>query len=419
MIGGNSGEGTLSKAYNEGTITGSGNGTGGVLGGNEGIVEIVYNIGNVSGNLMSGGIVGENGSTEEGKGVVRNAYNTGSVTGQRGNNGGIVGLLAQSSKNYTISGNGHNKGLIENVYNTGQAISLNNTTENGGIAGHIKKGGKVVNAYNAGNINAIGNNEKGTTANVQDISTNDLLKTSTFSSFSLTKDGTDSSAVWRIYEGRTAPMLTAFMTPLVLADTTLLYDGQPHSIASLLNVDLSKIFGGTLPSYTKAGTYSYGGLLSLYSNQSGYNIIAKNDTATLTIEPIPVQTEPTVAEPTVAETPVAELTQQLAAIGATMTQLEDAVAVSSAPVTALSVENNGDETDTAAATATTSGDRKAAEGTVPAVPETGSRPMTWTANGLLTIKSGGVKEPKSMQGEDVAQQQEKKAASDEEQEAAD
>ena len=327
MIGGNSGEGTLSKAYNEGTITGSGNGTGGVLGGNEGIVEIVYNIGNVSGNLMSGGIVGENGSTEEGKGVVRNAYNTGSVTGQRGNNGGIVGLLAQSSKNYTISGNGHNKGLIENVYNTGQAISLNNTTENGGIAGHIKKGGKVVNAYNAGNINAIGNNEKGTTANVQDISTNDLLKTSTFSSFSLTKDGTDSSAVWRIYEGRTAPMLTAFMTPLVLADTTLLYDGQPHSIASLLNVDLSKIFGGTLPSYTKAGTYSYGGLLSLYSNQSGYNIIAKNDTATLTIEPIPVQTEPTVAEPTVAETPVAELTQQLAAIGATMTQLEDAVAV--------------------------------------------------------------------------------------------
>ena len=42
----------------------------------------------------------------------------------------------------------------------------------------------------------------------------DMKKAATFASWgdAITADGSDTSAVWRIYEGNTMPLLTAFMT---------------------------------------------------------------------------------------------------------------------------------------------------------------------------------------------------------------
>ena len=115
-----------------------------------------------------------------------------------------------------------------------------------------------------------------------------MKQATTFADFSIDKDGSDSSAVWRIYEGKTMPLLTAFLTPLTLADTTATYDKQAHSITSLAGVDSTKILGGEIASHSNAGTYAYNGLKGLYSDQQGYNIKAAGDSATLTINKAPL-----------------------------------------------------------------------------------------------------------------------------------
>lgn len=407
----NGDDGILSSAYNKGTVTASSERAGGIVGANTGIVENVYNTGTVNGKMTNGGIVGENRGIANGKAVIRYAYNTGTVTGTQ-NIGGIFGLIVDN--------------------------------------------GKIANAYDASNMEASGTITSGTVDNVEKISQDDLLKASTFSGFSLTADGTDSSAVWRIYEGRTAPLLTAFMTPLRLADTTLIYDGQAHSVANLANVDRSKIHGN-LPFYTQLGTYKYTGLQSLYSDQFGYNIIAPSDTATLTIEkgaevieqsvpapsnpgsssssssssgsgsgststPAPIPTPTPTPALTPIPVPVKEITPTAPVTTAAPAWAEPSTSTS-IPATAQAVERQLEargvdagqleaatnsvypnvQSSTAAATLSAENRAEGARSAnAPMAPARADLNLSWGADGLLTLENKGVNAPVSMQAETLA-----------------
>lgn len=394
-------DGTITNAYNTGNITSTlntdGNASvGGIVGHTAGNVANAFNSGNVTGPTDgadsprggTGGIAGTLGTDLQARGKITNAYNTGTVHG-KDYVGGIIG------NNWTASGG---YVAIENVYNTGE-ISSTLLNHGAGIDGswHFAERGKSQNAFFS-NGAANGGGTQVTDAAMK--------KAATFTGFDMDTDGTRPNAVWRIYEGKTTPLLTAFMTPLRLADTTLIYDGQSHSVANLANVDTGKIYGGSLPFYTNIGTYKYTGLQSLYSDQFGYNIIAPGDTATLTIKESPAVAAPqqsgAEAQHSGAEAQLADITEQLEKIGADLAQLEAAVSVASAPA---SSEPLTDSLDTAATTATTSGDKNEGKETGTAVPAAAPGEVTWTGQGVLTVRNGGVKEPESMQGEDVAKQQ--------------
>ena len=146
-------QGTLTNAYNIGSISISNpagpygiGGAGGVVGANEGIVTNVYNEGTVSGSNINGGVVGLNGSNTNGYGVLRNAYNTGTVSGTGANTGGIVGLLVENNSDATANGRVYTTGSVENVYNTGGVTSTNSENSLGAIVGQ-QKGGTISGAY--------------------------------------------------------------------------------------------------------------------------------------------------------------------------------------------------------------------------------------------------------------------------------
>ena len=151
---------------NGGTVTGcifSGSGSvsvtgsyyvGGVVGknsGSNGSVEKCHNTGSVSGSREDvGGVVGDN------EGTVENCYNTGAVSGLDSGIGNRVGGVV-----------GDNGGNVENCYNTGTVNVSGNSSAVGGVVGR-NQGGSVQNCYNTGNVSGsisggvVGYNDSGT-----------------------------------------------------------------------------------------------------------------------------------------------------------------------------------------------------------------------------------------------------------------
>ena len=115
VVGYNSGP--VKNCYNTGTVTGpdsgTGNWVGGVVGLNSGIVENCYNTGSVSGNSYVGGVVGDNSSIVEGNSSnVENCYNIGEVSGSLRPVGGVVGNNDGSVTGcYFLQQNGVNENL--------------------------------------------------------------------------------------------------------------------------------------------------------------------------------------------------------------------------------------------------------------------------------------------------------------------
>ena len=117
-----SGSGKVQNLTVDGTVSGSGNRVGGVVGYNSGSVINCTNTGSVSGSEYVGGVVGYN------RGTVENCYNTGNVSGV-GPVGGVVGS---------------NSGTVENCYNTD---SVSNGTTSGGVVGQNSGSGSVTGCY--------------------------------------------------------------------------------------------------------------------------------------------------------------------------------------------------------------------------------------------------------------------------------
>ena len=140
--------GTVRNCYSEISVF-SGGVAGGVVGSNGGSsakVENCYSMGSVSGGNSIGGIVGNNGGT------VQNCYAEGSVYGSGNNIGGVVGNIDGGTvKNCyftgSVTGTGtndniggvtgnNNSGTVQNCYATGSAAGGSTNKNIGGIVGN-------------------------------------------------------------------------------------------------------------------------------------------------------------------------------------------------------------------------------------------------------------------------------------------
>ena len=154
--------GSVENCYNTGTVTGTDDYVGGVVGYNySGTVENCYNTGSVSGRYV-GGVVGYNDG-----GRVENCYNTGTVSGNS-HVGGVVGYnySGASVENCYNTGKvsdgsfvggvvGDNSGSVENCYNTGSVTSSGGFV--GGVVGYNYSGASVENCYNIGDVSGTSN----------------------------------------------------------------------------------------------------------------------------------------------------------------------------------------------------------------------------------------------------------------------
>ena len=151
--------GTVKNCYSTGQVNGSAdsNDVGGVVGLNHGTVENCYNTGSVSGKNYVGGVVGYNNG-----GSVTNSYNTGAgtVTGTGDYVGGVVGDNGSSASvencynTGSVSGldsvggvAGLNHGSVKNCYNTGK---VSGGAGVGGVVGYNSS--TVENCYNIGEV---------------------------------------------------------------------------------------------------------------------------------------------------------------------------------------------------------------------------------------------------------------------------
>ena len=123
-------QGTVQNLSVSGSVSGSGNSVGGVVGLNSGSVEDCDFTGSVSGSGNSvGGVVGYNSDIS----TVENCYNTGAVSGGECV-GGVVGL---------------NSGNVKNCYNTGTVTGTDDYV--GGVVGQSFSA-SVTNSYNTGKV---------------------------------------------------------------------------------------------------------------------------------------------------------------------------------------------------------------------------------------------------------------------------
>ena len=196
---------TLENAYNEGTVEGN-SFVGGIVGFayQQNTIQNVRNAGKVVGNQNLGGIVG----AVQYKTNIRNALQTGIVEQRSGqtdpNVGGVVGLLDDIS---TVN---------HAVWKEGSVTNGSGTLIEDGV-------GKV-----SGNSTA---------TDVEKRSETQMKLAATYAGW---KDGSGKALVateggkgtpWRIYDGKTMPLLKAFLRTKHLANREKVYDGMAPTIA--------------------------------------------------------------------------------------------------------------------------------------------------------------------------------------------
>ena len=244
-----------------GSVTGSST-AGALVGANLGLVDGSYSTVSVTGGgSQIGGLVGLNGITSGVPGLVSNSYASGAVTGT-----GIVGGLV-----------GSNSGTLTNNYASG-TVTGGNTR--GGLSG-------ASNGTASGNFWDITLSGTATSGAGTGLTTTQMKTLANFSGA-----GWDLAGKWISYDGNSAPLLRAFMTPLQVSfasNVSKTYDGTsiwtPPAVTNSDAYAYALLSGslnyGAAGSAVNAGTYAItaGGL---YSGQHGYAI--STNAATLTID---------------------------------------------------------------------------------------------------------------------------------------
>ena len=298
IVGANKPGGIIRNVYFTGSVTGSW-GVGGIAGGqnqgSEGLpsasIEKAYNAGKITGRrdndneTLVGGIVGIN------WGTIKEAYNTGTISyaGTKGTS--IGGIAGKNENNGTLSS-------VENVYNAGiiigtqfvggivgyhQSGTIKYAYNTGGISGDNNKGGIVGYQYN-GSVDSSYFTKGGGSSGIQ-IDDSELKQFNTFAGSTLAENQRwdmsqtgGAGKVWRIYEGQTAPLLTAFLkTKDVITETE--YNGTEQSF------DENLVTGDSHITATVTGETGYAkqtdakkddglaGSNVLYSDQLGYDLV--------------------------------------------------------------------------------------------------------------------------------------------------
>jgi hypothetical protein len=283
LVGSN--RGNINNAYATGSVSGTGT-VGGLVGDNGGTINNAYATGSVSGTDAVGGLVGDNGGT------ISNAYSTGNVSGNY-NVGGLVG----TNFSCVMYCQYYSDGTISNAYATG---SVSGYSSVGGLVGDNFYG-TINNAF--WNTETTGKNTNSgigydvdldTLNNASGKTTAEMMQLATFSNagWDIANTG-GSSAIWRIYEGHTMPLLRSFLTPLTITadNITKTYNGLSDSVLSNPRYSITgatssgHLFnqGNPYNSAKNVGRYTPTGL---YSDQQGYDISYVD--SVLTIEPAPL-----------------------------------------------------------------------------------------------------------------------------------
>ncbi|WP_371437599.1 GLUG motif-containing protein, partial [Polaromonas sp.] len=258
--------------------------------GRTGSTSVISNLGlaggSVSGANHVGALVGENG------GSISNSYASAAVAGTSrvgGLAGDNLGSIADSYASGAVSATGGYAGGLVGYNNAG---NINSSYAGGSVSGGSNAGGLV--GFNSGGT--IGNSFWNTATSGQagsdggtGISTAQMLQAGTFSGagWSIATSG-GSTAVWRIYEGYTAPLLRSFMGALTVTagNVSKTYDGSTaiNSTYTLSksNADSSLILGTAASSTSSKNVGSYSIAVSgLYSGQQGYDLSFVGGTATV------------------------------------------------------------------------------------------------------------------------------------------
>lgn len=206
---------TITNSYSTGSVTGTGNSTGGLVGyaHNKAIITNSYATGEVTGTGNStGGLVGEVGNST----TITSSYATGEVTGTVDDyTGGLVGKVGKSNtitNSYAtgeVTGRNYTGGLvgwaisstttIENSYATGLVTgTLSDHNGFGGLVGWVVDGSTVTNSY--WDKEATGQTTSAGGAGATGKSTIQMKKRDTY-------DGWDFDTIWQIDEGQSYPTL--------------------------------------------------------------------------------------------------------------------------------------------------------------------------------------------------------------------
>ncbi|TAN67448.1 MAG: filamentous hemagglutinin N-terminal domain-containing protein, partial [Methylobacter sp.] len=256
---------------------------GGLAGAHQGTITNSYATGNVTGSAGNvGGLVGATCGCANYFGLnyaspITNSYATGTVTGA--NAGGLVG------RNFWTA--------ITNSYATGNVIA---SIYGGGLIGSNENGGPVTETYATGHVGGsgtlgglVGNNNGGTLTNSfwdnitssqttgigvnvgassgnSGLDTAQMKQFASFSSWNNIADTGGSNAIWRIYEGYTAPLLRSFLTPLTITanNNSKTYDGSAYNGGQGITYSISDA--------TLLGTLTYTGDSQGAINAGSYNI---------------------------------------------------------------------------------------------------------------------------------------------------
>ncbi|PHV47677.1 hypothetical protein CSQ91_22540 [Janthinobacterium sp. BJB301] len=286
-------DGTISASHASGTVSGSNGKVGGLAGQNSGSIIDSYASGNASGLRNIGGLVGDNRGYDGAVASVRGSYANGNVTATEDNAGGLVGYnksgtIADSYASGAVSGDRDVGGLLG--YNSRSTDSVSNSYATGDVHGNASTGALV--GYNAGVVRdsfwrgeslaaGIAENE-GTLSNARGLSAAQMRSQASFDGWDMASTA-GSHAIWRIYEGQTAPLLRSFLTALTVTSDAVskTYDGKIYA-GGLSNARYSvagaagsgKIFSSNNSLYgaiRDAGLYNAVGTY-LYSGQQGYDI---------------------------------------------------------------------------------------------------------------------------------------------------
>ena len=237
--------GSIQNAWNTGAVSGTGQMlVGGIVGdARDAVIQNAWNTGAITGNEYVGGIVGGIGNS-----TLQHVWNTGAVTGNK-NVGGIVGGIGDST--------------LQNAWNAG---TVTGSQKVGGIVGEAD-GGTVRHAVwktgSAGQAVGASSNGADVTTDVKVAPEAVMKLAATYTDW---KDENGNALVateggkgtpWRIYEGKTTPMLTALMKGTKRLEKV--YDGN--------------VFATTDPHITLVHTGKNVGTYDAYSDQLGYDLI--------------------------------------------------------------------------------------------------------------------------------------------------
>ena len=240
--------GSIQNAWNAGTVSVRSQFlAGGIVGRAmyNAVIQNVCNTGAITGRMYIGGIVGGTGYNC----TIQNAWNTGAVTGSE-LIGGIVGGM-------------QNDCIVQNVWNTG---TVTGNQKVGGIVGEAD-GGSIRHAVwktgSAGQAVGALSNGADVTTDVKVAPEAQMKLAATYTDW---KDANGTALVateggvgtpWRIYEGKTMPLLTGLMKGTKRLEKV--YDGNA--------------FATTDPHITLVNTGKDVGTYDAYSDQFGYDLI--------------------------------------------------------------------------------------------------------------------------------------------------